>query len=185
MNQTDIEKLIRELLICIGEDPNREGLLETPSRVAKSFKEIFCGYLDDATEILATTFSQDLNYNDFVSLYDISFASTCEHHMLPFSGTAHVGYVPNGKVVGLSKLARLVESHSKKLQIQERMTSDIANDLQRVLSPNGVIVVIEAHHSCMSCRGIKKQNSRMVTKCHTGVFSNNNYIRNEFMSLIK
>jgi GTP cyclohydrolase I len=185
MNQNKIQELIKEILLNIGENPQREGLLKTPERVAKSFSEIFSGYNDNPEDILSTTFSEDIDYDDFVALYDISFNSMCEHHMLPFSGVAHIAYIPNNKVVGLSKLARLVESHSRKLQIQEKMTNDIARDIENFLAPNGVIVVLQAHHSCMSCRGVKKQNSRMITKSSKGEFHKNNLLRQEFLSFIK
>lgn len=185
LNMLEIEKSILNILINIGENPNREGLIETPKRVAKSFAELFSGYHQCPSEILSKTFNEATSDGEFISLVDIEFVSMCEHHMLPFSGKAHVAYIPNGKVVGLSKLARLVECHARRLQIQERMTDSIAGDIEQNLEALGVMVVIESHHSCMSCRGVKKSGSTMITKSTKGEFKNNYNIRQEFLSLIR
>lgn len=176
--------LVRGILIAIGEDPDREGLLETPKRVVKSWKEIFGGYSENPEQILSTVF-EDGTCDEMVLLKNIPFASTCEHHMLPFIGTAHVAYVPDGKVVGLSKLARLVDCFAKRLQIQEKMTKQVSDSIQTHLKPKGVAVVIEAHHQCMSCRGIRKTGTVMVTSSMTGIFMEKPETRSEFMSLIK
>lgn len=178
------ENLIREILIAIGENPDREGLLDTPKRVVKSWKEIFAGYHEDPKTILSTVF-EDGACEEMVILKDIEFQSTCEHHMLPFIGKAHVGYMPNGKVVGLSKLARLVDCFAKRLQIQEKMTKEISEAINTHLQPHGVGVVIEAHHQCMSCRGIKKQNTTMITSSMLGLLRKEPIVRQEFLGLIK
>lgn len=157
------------ILQAIGEDPQREGLRDTPKRVTKSWAEIYGGYKQDPKQILGVTFQDDMeSYDQIVLCKDIELYSTCEHHMLPFFGKAHIGYIPNKKVVGLSKLARLVEIFSRRLQIQERLTTQIANALQEHLDPIGVGVVIQAKHFCMMCRGISKQNSEMITSCLLG-----------------
>jgi GTP cyclohydrolase I len=177
-------ELIKGILTAIGEDPTREGLLDTPKRVVKSWKELYGGYSEDPAEILSTVF-EDGTCEEMVLLKDIPFNSMCEHHMLPFLGLAHVAYIPNGKVVGLSKLARLVDCFARRLQIQEKMTKQIADAVQTHLKPRGVAVVIEAHHQCMSCRGIKKHGTTMVTSSMTGAFMDKPATRAEFMSLVK
>lgn len=175
---------VRMLLQSIGEDPIREGLLDTPKRVAKMYEEIFSGYNLNPEEILATTF--DESHQELVLVKDISFYSHCEHHMVPFFGKAHVAYIPQGKVVGISKLARLVECYAKRVQIQERMTSSIADDIDQYLIPRGVAVIIEAEHLCMGMRGIKKPGAKTVTSAMRGVFKDDgNNARMELMNLIK
>jgi GTP cyclohydrolase IA len=175
--------IVREFLKAIGEDPEREGLLDTPKRVVKSWTQLYQGYQLKDTDILATTFSESCD--QMVILKDITFTSMCEHHVLPFIGKAHVGYLPGDKVVGLSKLARLVDMYAKRLQIQEKMTKQIAGSIMEVLKPKGVGVVIEAHHQCMSCRGVNKQHTTMVTSEMLGEFRDNGEVRREFLTLIK
>ena len=177
------EQGIRELLKSIGEDPNREGLIETPLRVVKAFKELTEGYSKDAGEILSKQFSS--TYSGIVLLKNIDFVSVCEHHLLPFTGKAHVAYIPStGKVVGLSKLARLVEMYGRRLQLQEQMTDQIADAMEKHLQPLAVAVVVEAGHSCMACRGIKKANATMVTSALRGSFRDEPEPRAEVMKLI-
>lgn len=176
--------LVRGILVAIGEDPTREGLLDTPKRVAKSWKEIFGGYKLDPKQILSTAF-KDGTCDEMVILKNIEFSSTCEHHMLPFRGKAHVGYLPNGSVVGLSKLARVVDCFAKRLQIQEKMTTQVASSIQDALKPKGVAVVIEAHHQCMSCRGVNKQGTTMVTSAMFGRFRESAEARGEFLTLMR
>lgn len=179
-------KLIRDLLIAIGEDPTREGLLDTPKRVVKSWIELFGGYDKDIKAILGTTFVQEgYKYDEMVLLRNVELYSTCEHHLLPFYGTAHVAYIPRERVVGLSKLARLVDAFSKRLQIQEKLTNQIANALVEHLDPIGVAVIIDAKHHCMCARGVGKQNSSMVTSALRGVFKTKPEARQEFLDLIK
>lgn len=182
--QMDGREVVRRFLELIGEDPNREGLLDTPKRVEKSWLELYKGYKQDPKEILSTVF-EDGSCDEMVILKDIEFTSMCEHHVLPFKGKAHVAYVPNGKVVGLSKLARLVDCFSKRLQIQEKMTQQISKEIEKHLNPKGVAVVVEAHHQCMSCRGVGKQNSVMITSSMLGEFRDSIQARNEFLCLLK
>jgi GTP cyclohydrolase I len=177
-----IERAVREILLAVGEDPDREGLRETPARVARMYGELFSGLHDDPSIHLRKFFTEQ--YDEMVLVRDITFNSMCEHHMLPFSGKAHIGYVPNGKVVGLSKLARVVEVISKRPQVQERMTEQIANLLIEELDVKGVGVVIEATHSCMTIRGIRKPASVCVTSAMKGIFRSNLSSRSEFMTLI-
>lgn len=176
--------LIKELIKVIGDDPEREGLLDTPKRVIKSYKELFAGYDMDAKKILGTTFESS-GYDQMVICKDIEMYSTCEHHMIPFIGKAHIGYIPNERVVGLSKLARVVEVFARRLQIQEKLTNQIAETMNEVLKPKGVIVVIEAKHLCMCARGVQKQHSSMVTSCVLGYFKEDEKSRSEFMGLIR
>lgn len=172
------------LLESIGEDISREGLLDTPDRVARMYEEIFAGYDLNPEEILSTTF--DESHQELVLVKDIPFYSHCEHHMVPFFGKAHIAYIPQGKVVGISKLARLVECYAKRVQIQERMTSTIADDIDQYLTPRGVAVIIEAEHLCMGMRGIKKPGAKTVTSAMRGVFKDDgNNARMELMNLIK
>jgi GTP cyclohydrolase I len=180
----DGERLVREMLYEIGEDPTREGLLETPKRVVKSWRELYAGYQLNPAQILSTVF-EDGACDEVVILKGIPFSSMCEHHMLPFIGTAHVGYLPAGKVVGLSKLARLTDCFSQRLQIQEKMTAQIADAIEEHLKPRGTAVVIEAHHQCMSCRGIKKLGTVMVTSAMRGVFREDAAARAEVLSLMR
>jgi len=175
--------LVRSLIGAIGEDINREGLTDTPLRVVKSWNTLYGGYNMDPAQILSTRFENE-SYSQMVVLKDIEMYSTCEHHMLPFIGKAHIAYIPNGKVVGLSKLARLVECFARRLQIQERLTDQIAETLSEHLSAKGVGVCIEAKHMCMLARGVSKQNSVMVTTSLSGVFKSDNIVRQEFFSSI-
>jgi GTP cyclohydrolase IA len=177
-----IERAVREILIAVGEDPDREGLVETPARVARMYAEMFSGLKQDPREHTQKFFSEQ--YDEVVLVRDISFCSMCEHHLLPFIGTAHVAYIPNGKVIGLSKIARVVEVISRRPQVQERMTEDIANLLESELGTKGVAVVIEASHSCMTIRGVKKPGSSMVTSAMKGLFRSNLSSRAEVMQLI-
>jgi GTP cyclohydrolase I len=177
-----IERAVKEILAAVGEDPNREGLLETPARVARMYAEMFAGLKVDPRQHLAKVFTEQ--YDEVVLVRDISFCSMCEHHLLPFMGHAHVAYVPDGKVVGLSKLARIVEVVSRRPQVQERMTEDIAQMLVEELGAKGVAVIIEASHSCMTIRGIKKPGSSMVTSALKGIFRSNVSSRAEVMQLI-
>lgn len=179
----DGKQIIREMLLAIGENPDREGLRDTPKRVVKSWGELFAGYTQNPDEILSTCF-EDGACDELVLLKNIEFASMCEHHMLPFRGVAHVGYLPNGKVVGLSKLARLVDCFAKRLQIQEKLTTQISETIEKVLNPKGVGVIIEAHHQCMSCRGVGKQQATMVTSSMRGAFRDSPAARSELLSLV-
>jgi len=176
-----IEILVRYIEKIDG--PLREGLLDTPKRVIEAFEELYQGYNIDADQLLDATFNAE-GYDGIVLLRDIEFHSTCEHHMLPFTGSAHVAYIPVEKIVGISKLARLVELHSLRLQNQERITKSIADDLERVLRPLGCAVIIEAKHGCMQCRGVKKQNSVMTTSTMKGVFFEKSEARVELLQLI-
>ena len=177
-----IERAVREILAAVGEDPDREGLLETPGRVARMYAELFRGLHEDPRVHLKKFFTEP--YDEMVLVRDISFNSMCEHHLLPFSGKAHIGYVPNGRVIGLSKLARVVEVVSKRPQVQERMTEEIANLLISELNVKGVAVVLEAAHSCMTIRGIRKPGSVCVTSAMKGIFRSNLSSRSEVMTLI-
>ena len=177
-----IERAVREILAAVGEDPDREGLRETPARVARMYAELFSGLHDEPQLHLRKFFTE--KYDEMVLVRDISFNSMCEHHLLPFTGVAHIGYIPNGKVVGLSKLARVVESVSHRPQVQERMTEEIANLLISELDVKGVAVVIEATHSCMTIRGVRKPGSICVTSAMKGIFRSNLSSRSEVMTLI-
>ncbi len=177
-----IERAVREILAAVGENPNREGLLETPARVARMYAELFSGLRQDPRIHLQKFFVE--KYDEIVLVRDISFNSMCEHHMLPFMGRAHIGYLPNGRVIGLSKLARVVEVVSKRPQVQERMTEEIADLLVEELGAKGVAVVIEATHSCMAIRGVRKPGSVCVTSAMKGVFRANLSSRSEVMTLI-
>mgnify|MGYP000610353712 FL=1 len=183
-SREEAEAAVRTLLRWIGEDPDREGLQETPHRVVKAFQEHFKGYLVDPADILRKTFEEVEGYDEMVILKDISFESHCEHHMAPIVGRAHVAYLPVRRVVGISKLARLVEAFAKRLQIQERMTAQIADAIQEVLQPRGVGVVIEATHHCMTTRGIHKPGSLMVTSRLLGEFKTNPDTRREFLAIV-
>ena len=177
-----IERAVREILAAVGENPDREGLLETPARVARMYAELFSGLFDEPREHLKKFFTE--KYDELVLVRDISFNSMCEHHLLPFMGVAHVGYIPNGRVIGLSKLARVVEVVSKRPQVQERMTEEIANLLIEELDVKGVAVVVEATHTCMTIRGIRKPGSLCVTSAMKGQFRANLSSRSEVMTLI-
>jgi len=177
-----IENAIAEILIAIGEDPQREGLKKTPERVARMYGEIFEGLFLDPEEVLATTFEE--KYDEVVLLKDIPLQSMCEHHLLPFTGLAHVAYIPNGRVAGLSKLARVVDLFAKRPQLQERLTEQIADFIDTRLETKGVAVVIEASHSCMTIRGVRKPGSRMVTSAMRGYFLKDPRTRHEVLALI-
>ena len=183
--QAEAEDAIRTLLRWAGDDPRREGLLDTPKRVAEAYREWFCGYEDDPVELLARSFEEVEGYDEMVVLRDIRLESMCEHHMCPIIGRAHVAYLPSGRVVGISKLARVVEAYGKRLQIQEKMTAQIANTLLDVLQPKGVAVVIEAVHQCMTTRGVHKTGVSMVTSRMLGAFRDDPSTRREFMSMIQ
>ncbi len=178
-----LEDLVRRLLELIGEDPDREGLQRTPERVARMFAELTEGYRVDPVALVNDALF-DVSYDEMVVVRDIEFYSLCEHHMLPFFGRAHVAYIPDGKVLGLSKIPRVVEMYARRLQVQERMTEQIADFLEDLLHPQGVAVVIEAAHMCAMMRGVKKANARMVTSALRGVFRENERTRNEFLSLV-
>ncbi|MCX5607237.1 GTP cyclohydrolase I FolE [Streptomyces sp. NBC_00047] len=177
------EAAVRELLIAVGEDPDREGLLETPARVARAYKEIFAGLYQKPEEVLTTTF--DLGHDEMVLVKDIEVMSNCEHHLVPFHGVAHVGYIPSsdGKITGLSKLARLVDVFARRPQVQERLTTQIADSLMEILDPRGVIVVIECEHMCMTMRGVRKPGAKTITSAVRGQLRDP-ATRNEAMSLI-
>ncbi|KPI13049.1 MULTISPECIES: GTP cyclohydrolase I FolE [unclassified Streptomyces] len=177
------EAAVRELLIAVGEDPEREGLLETPARVARAYKEIFAGLYQKPEEVLTTTF--DLGHDEMVLVKDIEVMSSCEHHLVPFHGVAHVGYIPStdGKITGLSKLARLVDVFARRPQVQERLTTQIADSLMEILEPRGVIVVVECEHMCMTMRGVRKPGAKTITSAVRGQLRDP-ATRNEAMSLI-
>ncbi|MEU6219955.1 GTP cyclohydrolase I FolE [Streptomyces sp. NPDC047022] len=177
------ENAVRELLIAVGEDPDREGLRETPGRVARAYREIFAGLWQKPEDVLTTTF--DLGHDEMVLVKDIEVFSTCEHHLVPFRGVAHVGYIPStsGKITGLSKLARLVDVYARRPQVQERLTTQIADSLMEILEPRGVIVVVECEHMCMSMRGIRKPGAKTITSAVRGQLRDA-ATRNEAMSLI-
>jgi GTP cyclohydrolase I len=183
-SQTEAEAAVRTLLRWAGDDPDREGLVDTPNRVARAYREWFSGYDEDPVEYLKRTFEEMGGYDEIVVLRDIRFTSHCEHHVAPIIGRAHVGYLPRDRVVGLSKLARLIHTYAKRLQIQERMTVEIANALDSVLQPHGVAVVIEGMHGCMSTRGVHQHDSVMVTSRMLGVFRERAETRQEFLSAI-
>lgn len=185
MNQTKVEELISELLMAIGEDATRDGLLDTPKRVAKMYAEILSGYEGDPADVLETFFEEE-TFDDYVLVKDIPFHSLCEHHMAPFFGRAHVAYKPKkGKITGLSKLARLVEGYSRRLQVQERLTAQVADSLMERLEAKGAFVMIEAEHMCMSMRGIKKQGSSTVTIQTRGIFKEDEQLVNRVLQTIK
>jgi GTP cyclohydrolase I len=178
------EEAVRTLIRWAGDDPGREGLVDTPSRVARAYEEFFAGYDEDPHEILRRTFEETDGYDEMVVLRDIRLESHCEHHMVPIIGKAHVAYLPDRRVVGISKLARVVEIYARRLQIQEKLTAQIANTLQDELNPRGVAVVIEAAHQCMTTRGIRKPGVTMVTSRMLGAFREQDSTRREFMALI-
>jgi GTP cyclohydrolase I len=175
-----IRAAVREILLAVGEDPDREGLNETPERVARMYAELFSGLHADPRELLRKTFTE--KYNEMVTVKDIEFASLCEHHLLPFMGKAHVAYIPNGKIVGLSKLARAVEVLARRPQVQERMTQQLADLIMDELDARGVGVILEATHTCMTIRGVRKPSSVMMTSAMRGAFLSLQATRNEFMS---
>lgn len=178
-----IERAVREILLALGEDPDRDGLLKTPERVAKAYAELCAGLSEDPRRHLRTTFDED--HREMVILRDIPFASICEHHLLPFTGKAHVGYIPQGRVAGLSKLARVVEGYARRPQVQERLTSEIADAIMEELQPDGCGVVMEASHTCMTIRGIQKPGSTMITSAMRGGFRRRPETRAEFFAILR
>ena len=182
IDQEKIKEAARLIIEAIGEDPEREGLLATPDRIGRMHEEIMAGYDQDPKDVLSTVFT--VEENNPVVEKDITFYSMCEHHMLPFFGKAHIAYIPDGKVVGISKLARCVEIYARRLQIQEHMTAQIADAIMDVLSPKGVLVVLEAEHTCMTMRGVKKPGSRTVTVASRGVFKNDDVLTDRFLNLL-
>jgi GTP cyclohydrolase I len=178
------EQLYRELLVRIGEDPNRDGLIDTPERMTKSMAFLTRGYTMDAEAVLHDALF-DVDYDEMVIVKDIEFFSMCEHHLLPFFGKAHVAYVPNGKVIGLSKIPRLVDMFARRLQVQERLTRQIADSIEEAINPQGVAIILEAQHLCMMMRGVEKQHSSTVTSAMLGVFKSQVQTRNEFLSLVR
>ncbi|MEN3602270.1 GTP cyclohydrolase I FolE [Brucella abortus] len=183
--KAEAEAAVRTLLLWAGEDPDREGLLETPKRVAKAYQELFGGYSESPEEVLGTTFEEVAGYDDMVLVKDISFFSHCEHHMVPIIGKAHVAYLPEGRVVGLSKIARVVDIFARRLQTQESITAQNADSIQRILKPRGVAVMIEAEHMCMAMRSIRKQGSSTITTTFTGDFKEKADQQVRFMTLIR
>jgi GTP cyclohydrolase IA len=184
VDQARIQRAVREILLAVGEDPERDGLLDTPARVARMYAEQFAGMRQRPEDVLSTVF--DSEHDEIVLVKDIDMYSMCEHHLVPFFGKAHVGYMPNekGKITGLSKLARLVDVYARRPQVQERMTNQVADALMRVLEPRGVLVVLEAEHLCMSMRGVRKPGATTVTSAVRGVFRENARTRAEAMSLL-
>ncbi|NKC33712.1 GTP cyclohydrolase I FolE [Falsiroseomonas selenitidurans] len=180
----EAEAAVRTLLLWAGDDPTREGLVDTPARVARAYEEFFAGYETDPVELLARSFEETDGYDEMVVLRDIRLETHCEHHMVPIIGRAHIGYIPDGRVVGISKLARVLETYAKRLQIQEKLTAQVANTIEQVLKPKGVAVVIEAQHQCMTTRGIHKPGVSMVTSRMLGAFRDDASTRREFMAMI-
>jgi len=174
---------VRETLIALGEDPNRPGLIDTPERVARMYEEVFSGLGEDPSRHLEAVFRE--GYDEMIALRDIAFYSMCKHHLMPFTGRAHIAYVPNGRIIGISKLARIVECYARRPQVQERLTSQIADLLMDGLGAKGVAVVIEASHACMTIRGVKKPGSEMVTSAVRGLFKRNAATRNEVLSFLQ
>ncbi len=181
----EIEQAVRTLIAAAGDDPGREGLVDTPARVARAYREWFAGYSIDPAQLLARTFSEAEGYDETILLRDIPIVSTCEHHLAPITGHAHVAYRPAGKVVGISKLSRLVDAYGRRLQLQERLTRQIARTIEEVLEPKGVAVVIEASHGCMSTRGVNQHGVSMVTKCWLGDFKEEADLRRELMESLR
>src|SRR5215469_1526855 len=183
-SRTEVEQAVRTLIRWSGDDPAREGLAETPARVTRAYEEWFAGYSENPDELLQRTFSETAGYDEMVLLRDIAFVSHCEHHMAPITGRVHIGYLPHTRVVGISKLARVVEVYAKRLQIQERITAEIANTLDRALRPQGVAVVVEGTHGCMTSRGVHQHAATMVTSRMLGVFRDRAETRQEFLAAI-
>ncbi len=180
-----MQELIKKMLVEIGEDADREGLRSTPKRFEDTIKYLTSGYQQNLKEIINGAVLEDEDNNEMIIVKDIELYSLCEHHLLPFFGKCHIGYIPNGKIIGLSKIARIVDFYGKRLQVQERMTNQIANTIKDILSPLGVAVVIEAQHLCMMMRGVEKQNSKMITSAMLGGFQKRSETRLEFLNLIK
>ena len=183
--QAQAEEAVKTLLLWAGDDPTREGLLDTPKRVAKAYREWFAGYEDDPRDLLLRSFEEVEGYDEMVVLRDIRLESVCEHHMAPIIGRVHVAYLPAGRVVGISKLARVVDAFGKRLQIQEKLTAQIANTIQEVLQPRGVAVVVDAAHQCMTTRGVHKTGVSMVTSRMLGSFRDDPSTRREFLAMIQ
>lgn len=183
-SRAEVEAAVRTIIRWTGEDPARDGLIETPARVAKAYEEYFKGYGEDPEAILAKTFEEIEGYDEMIVLRGIRFESHCEHHMAPIIGRAWVAYIPNGRVVGISKLARVVEVYAKRLQIQEKMTAQIANVIEKVLQPQGVAVVLKAEHHCMTTRGVHKPGTDLVTSRMLGAFRDNAMTRHEFLEMV-
>ena len=183
VDHAEVQRLVVQLLAAVGEDPNREGLRDTPARIARMYEEIFAGLDEDPFAILGVTFEE--SYDEMVILREIPFYSMCEHHLLPFHGQAHVGYLPNGKIVGLSKIARAVDVFARRPQVQERLTGQIADCIESVLGAKGVGVVIEAEHLCMTMRGVRKPGATMTTSAMRGRFREEQNTRQEFLGLIR
>ena len=184
MRNRNIKELTKKLLIEIGEDPDREGLLNTPLRVAKAWDFLSKGYSQDINEIINNAIFEE-EYDQMVVVKDIEFYSMCEHHLLPFFGVAHIAYIPNGKIIGLSKIPRILDMFARRLQVQERMTQEVAGMLQSKLNPRGVAVIIEAQHMCMQMRGVEKRKSYMSTSAMLGIFREDNKTRKEFLDIVK
>ncbi|RED46167.1 GTP cyclohydrolase I FolE [Aestuariispira insulae] len=184
VTRADAEEAVRKLLCWAGDDPDREGLLDTPGRVVRAFEEYFAGYAEDPDTLLSRTFEETDGYDEMVVLKEIPFESHCEHHLAPILGKVHVAYLPNERVVGISKLARVVEIYAKRLQIQEKMTAQIANAITSALKPKGAAVVVQASHQCMTCRGVHKPGVDMMTSYMTGRFREDARTRSEFLTLI-
>lgn len=182
INESDLQNAVRQLLDAVGEDLTRQGLMETPRRVSDLYREVLSGTNQDVSHILATQFDED--HREMVILRDIAFYSICEHHLMPFFGVAHIGYIPSGRVVGISKLARALDVLSKRLQVQERLTSSLADAIWDSLNPDGVAVVLRAEHLCIAMRGIKKPGATMVTSATRGEFRNSPVTRSEFLNLV-
>lgn len=183
-SRSQAERAVRTLIEWAGDNPDREGLLDTPSRVVRSYEEFFAGYTQDPEDILRTTFEEVEGYDEMVLLRGITFESHCEHHMVPIIGRAHIAYLPNHRVVGISKLARVVEAYSKRLQIQEKLTAQVANAINNVLNPKGVAVVMEGEHQCMTTRGVEKPGVKMLTSTMLGAFRDNASTRREFLAFV-
>jgi GTP cyclohydrolase I len=185
LTQADAEAAVRVLIEWAGDDPDREGLLETPARVARSYRELFAGYESDPRDYLERTFEEVGGYDELVVLRDVPVVSFCEHHMLPFLGRAHVGYLPNNRVVGISKLARVVQGFARRLQIQEKLTAQVAEAIQDILKPKGVGVVIESEHSCMTMRGVNTPGTRLTTSRLLGDVRDDPRTRQEFLEFVR
>jgi GTP cyclohydrolase IA len=183
--RTDVEQAVRTLIAAAGDDPEREGLRDTPARVARAYGDWFAGYRTDPKALLSRVFTEAEGYEETVLLRDIPLVSTCEHHMAPIMGRAHVAYRPNGRVVGISKLSRLVDAYARRLQLQERLTNQIANTLDEVLAPKGVAVIVEATHGCMTTRGVNQHGVSMVTKCWLGDFKADADLRRELLESVR
>ena len=184
-SRDEAEAAISTLIRWIGENPAREGLKETPRRVVKAFEEYFAGYNVKPEDVLSRAFTEDMGYNDPVLIRNIEVESRCEHHMAPFIGFAHIAYIPNGKILGLSKVARVVDMYARRMQVQERLTSQIANAINEFVKPKGVAVFIEAEHFCMKVRGVRKDHSKTITTRYIGAYKKDAILRNEFLQNIK